>query len=204
MGTRGAFGVRVDGKDKITYNHFDSYLEGLGKDLAVQVGQMMRRKNALEQLREKARSVVLIKEEESLSDAVGDVRAKELAQKYGNAGVSTGVDTYAALRELQGDLKAILDDAKVMIDAHSFLADSLFCEFAYIVNLDDDSFEIYRGFQKTPHNDGRYATMPRVVLNGSNQYAPVALVHTLPLTSSLASAFNEWAKAFAKAEAEEE
>ncbi len=27
MGTRGAYGVRIDGQDKIAYNHSDSYPE---------------------------------------------------------------------------------------------------------------------------------------------------------------------------------
>jgi hypothetical protein len=30
MGTRGLYGFRKDGVDKTTYNHYDSYPEGLG------------------------------------------------------------------------------------------------------------------------------------------------------------------------------
>ena len=30
MGTRGLWGFRKDGKDKLTYNHFDSYPDCLG------------------------------------------------------------------------------------------------------------------------------------------------------------------------------
>lgn len=30
MGTRGAYGFYKDGQNKLTYNHFDSYPEGLG------------------------------------------------------------------------------------------------------------------------------------------------------------------------------
>ena len=33
MGTRGLMGVRVDGVDKLTYNHWDSYPSGLGQDI---------------------------------------------------------------------------------------------------------------------------------------------------------------------------
>ena len=31
MGTRGAYGFRINDKDKVTYNHFDSYPDGFGK-----------------------------------------------------------------------------------------------------------------------------------------------------------------------------
>jgi len=30
MGTRGSFGFRIKTKDKLAYNHFDSYPDGLG------------------------------------------------------------------------------------------------------------------------------------------------------------------------------
>ena len=33
MGTRGLYGFRKQGVDKITYNHFDSYPDGLGADV---------------------------------------------------------------------------------------------------------------------------------------------------------------------------
>src|SRR4051812_34899183 len=33
MGTRGAFGIRYGEQDKLVYNHFDSYPEGLGDKL---------------------------------------------------------------------------------------------------------------------------------------------------------------------------
>lgn len=33
MGTRGLYGIRKDGVDKVTYNHFDSYPEYLGKNM---------------------------------------------------------------------------------------------------------------------------------------------------------------------------
>lgn len=33
MGTRGLYGFRKNGVDKTTYNHFDSYPDGLGADV---------------------------------------------------------------------------------------------------------------------------------------------------------------------------
>lgn len=33
MGTRGIYGFRFSGTDKLTYSHFDSYPEGLGSEV---------------------------------------------------------------------------------------------------------------------------------------------------------------------------
>ncbi len=33
MGTRGLYGFRKDGVNKLTYNHYDSYPSGLGKHI---------------------------------------------------------------------------------------------------------------------------------------------------------------------------
>ena len=37
MGTRGAIGFRLDGVDKVAYNHFDSYPSGLGADVLTEL-----------------------------------------------------------------------------------------------------------------------------------------------------------------------
>lgn len=43
------------------------------------------------------------------------------------------------------------------LDQHNFLNDSLFCEFAYIINLDSNKLEVYVGFNLNPNAPGRYA-----------------------------------------------
>lgn len=39
----------------------------------------------------------------------------------------------------------------------SFLTDSLFCEYAYLINLDSNKLEVYVGFNLNPNAPGRYA-----------------------------------------------
>src|SRR5690606_27282651 len=56
-----------------------------------------------------------------------------------------------------------------------FASDSLFCEFAYVVDLDNDVLEVYQGFQKKPHNRGRFADRVQTAEHRSEQYYPVAL-----------------------------
>jgi hypothetical protein len=42
-----------------------------------------------------------------------------------------------------------------MIDSKGFLSDSLFCEWAYIINLDKEVLEVYEGFQEE-ESDNRF------------------------------------------------
>jgi len=39
-------------------------------------------------------------------------------------------------------------DELVLVDDFSFGYNSLFCEFAYVVDLDNNTFEVYEGFQQ--------------------------------------------------------
>jgi hypothetical protein len=63
-------------------------------------------------------------------------------------------------------------DKGIIIDSNEFIYNSLFCEWAYIVNFDSRFFEIYRGFQKYPHNKGRYSLNKTI----KNNYCPCALI----------------------------
>ena len=67
-------------------------------------------------------------------------------------------------------------------DASDFLADSLFCEYAYIINLDSKKLEIYHGFNRNKNAAGRYAKVsnPCELSDGSYMYG-VKLVKELPL-----------------------
>ena len=45
-----------------------------------------------------------------------------------------------------------------MVDNHNFIKDSMFCEYAYIINLDEECLEFYVGFQNEPSEYNRYGT----------------------------------------------
>ena len=58
-----------------------------------------------------------------------------------------------------------------------FLADSLFCSWAYIANIDDEVVEIYRGGNKNPNALGRYANLGAPTSEyRDNDYLGVVLV----------------------------
>lgn len=91
-----------------------------------------------------------------------------------------GGDWYWTLRPNQGCpenwLPFIDSGSKVyMIDNLSFIKDSLFCEYAYIVNLDTDQLEFYCGFQHKPDETNRYGC------EEDRGYYPCRMVACFPL-----------------------
>lgn len=63
-----------------------------------------------------------------------------------------------------------------MADSATFLKDSLFCEWAYIINLDTEELEVYEGFNKRPDAPGRYADTET-----NNGYFGVKLINVVNL-----------------------
>ena len=66
------------------------------------------------------------------------------------------------------------------LDQHNFLNDSLFCEFAYIINLDTNKLEYYEGFNLDPNAPGRYAKNT-LYKNDEKIYYGVALIKEFDL-----------------------
>lgn len=148
MGTRGAWGFYRDGETKATYNHYDSYPSGLGSDI---VNVLAETNN--DELNEIFDRLKLVNSESTPTNEQIDE-----CIKFFNGSVSTGQTTewYALLREAQGSLQALKDGLDYMIDDKNFLRDSLFCEWGYIVNLDSNKLEVYRGFQKVADKNRYY------------------------------------------------
>ncbi|MGB9803120.1 hypothetical protein [Desulfofundulus sp.] len=169
MSTRGAYGFRIDGVDKITYNHSDSYPEWLGNEIVAFV-----KKTPYEEMVEAARKIILVSESGEPTD-----EQVEECREFFNLPGDCGKQWYWLLRDAQGDLDVYLKGLRYMLNYRDFLADSLFCEWAYIINLDERIFEVYRGFQKqrdrNPRN--RYRDMERC----DEAYYPVKLVAEFPL-----------------------
>jgi hypothetical protein len=68
-------------------------------------------------------------------------------------------------------------DAGVIEDASNFPADSLMAEWGYVVDFDAERLEVYRGFQTSPHDKGRFAAC-----EGRDGYYPCALVASWALS----------------------
>ncbi len=150
MSTRGAYGFRHNGIDKVTYNHCDCYPSGLGKSVI----EFIKRNN-LEGLKRIEQGIRLVNEDVDPSDE--DIKKYDAFCNMNVGGPGEHISWYKLLRDAQGDFEALENGLDVMIDSAGFLKDSLFCEWAYIVNLDDNVLEIYKGFNKNKYAAGRYA-----------------------------------------------
>lgn len=151
MGTRGCYGIRVGQQDKVTYCHMDSYPSYLGINVMSFINETPDA-----ELQEIADRIELVNEDSKPSP-------KQIKQYREHADLNVASqslkDWYCLLRDTQGDLSPYRNGLRHMIDSHEFLKDSLFCEWAYILNVDEGTLEIYRGFNKRKYvrDGGRYA-----------------------------------------------
>ena len=181
MSTRGAIGFHIQGQDKVTYNHSDSYPSWLGRETL----QWLRTQN-VESLKKAAKAITMVSENDEPTDEQITRYQDYVNTQVGN---QTEKSWYCLLRDTQGSLQPYLEGVEHMIDSSEFLLDSLFCEYAYIINLDTKMLEFYSGFSTLPEpRRGRYATIHRESeYSGGEQYYGVARVWQIPL-----SEIQEW------------
>lgn len=155
MGTRGLYGFRKNGQDKTTYNHFDSYPDGLGRTIVNFCAE-----NSVDTMEKIYDNIEMINE--NTPPTKEQIKWCIDAGFYDSSVSSQSKeDWYCLLRGLQGNLEALkenaLDKGKVfMSDDQGFIKDSLYCEYAYIINLDTEKLEFWIGFQKSPQKGNRY------------------------------------------------
>ena len=172
MGTRGAVGVKLNNKYYVTYNHWDSYPSELGKDVVQFCQKIDTIQNGWKKFSKNIEKVELVKNKDKASKKLQNKYAK-----YCDESVSTqdSSEWYCLLRNLQGIsiFNEILEgNVEHMIDSFNFLKDSLFCEYAYIINLDDKKLEFYQGFNKSVDTN---SPLPIEQIS-KNDYYPVKFV----------------------------
>ena len=115
MGTRGVFGFRKGGVDKICYNHWDSYLSVLGKDMVRFI-----KRNPISVLNDMFDKIILTTDENKFL---------EKKKKFSN---NKNIIMYE---------KGLI----WMLDGSEFTKDGLCCEWGYIINLDTNMLDVYKG-----------------------------------------------------------
>jgi len=176
MGTRAAFGFRINGIDKVTYNHFDGYAEGLGSIVFT-----FAQSTSIKDLREVAERLQLVSEQD---ECPADLAAKYALFSDLSVGNQSTKDWYCVLHQVQGHPQYWMEGVDHMIDSSCFLEDSLFCEFAYIIDLDEEVLEVYKGYNKNPKAPGNYAAFcDPSNEDKENPYYGVELVLNIPLGS---------------------
>ena len=94
-------------------------------------------------------------------------------------------------------LQSIMDsteDEIWLVDRSDFAANSLFCEWGYVVDLDKNTFEIYEGFQENPLDQTeRFKYLEKT----DCEYFPISLfeeydLNNLPTPKEFSRDFNEY------------
>jgi hypothetical protein len=178
MGTRSAVIIFQDQKAKGYYNQYDGYPSGVGAEVLDEIKKIDEVENGWKQFADKFRNVKLIDENTKPSL---EVQEKYKAAGFCNLNVSnqSSEDWYCLLRELQGGayLPAIMSGAlEHMVDGSNFVSDSLFCEYAYVIDLDKMVIEFYKGGQHKKQKGNRFGEKQ------SEGYFPVGKVGEIALT----------------------
>lgn len=181
MGTRNLIAAVKDGKVKVAqYCQWDGYFEGQGEGVANFIRRNLAEESTSKQFRDNIDKCVFVDKEFMRNAFIecgldpdaefvthGDPAYTRYQERYPQFNRSTGSDIF--------DL--ILDGTTELRDDFSFGSDSLWCEFAYIINLDNNTLEIYTGFQQQP-SDEIPEVYRRWTKEPDSNYHPVKL-HTI-------------------------
>lgn len=140
MGTRHMIAVVSDDKYRVAqYGQWDGYPSGQGIGV---LGFLASGK--LESLKKNALKCSFVTDDEY----------RDLVKDYTNADADKFFGQYPQFSRDTGSgilsLVADADNGMKLRDDYNFAADSLFCEWAYVIDLDKNTFEIYKGFNQTP------------------------------------------------------
>ena len=198
MGTRNLTCVYLDGEYKVAqYGQRDGYPDGQGLTCL----KFLRNTMHEEKFKEKLRSILYASTDyiQGVLDAFGEIyglfttdKSNMLKQYYPQFHRDTAADVLKLIETT--DIVACLENDI------TFAADSLFCEWAYVIDLDKRTFEVYEGFNKEPlTEDDRFFFLEEKSYKehrGECQYHPVKLVKSwsldeLPTEEEFLGAFKE-------------
>lgn len=179
MGTRNLTCIKKNGIYVLAkYCQWDGYYEGQGRVIT----DFLRTPGNIERLRYRADDLRFISMEE-LRDRWVEVGAKlddgwvswdvsqEFRRRWPELHRDMGGEVLRRICETEGEFKTADDLA--------FAADGLFCEFAYVIDFDDNTFSWYQGFHREPLADTeRFAFLNDKAENG---YFPVKEMGRVPL-----------------------
>ena len=143
MGTRHLTAVHVDGEYKIAqYGQWDGYPEGQGKTVLTF-----------------ARTIASLEDRAAFAEKVRKCRwitqaeIDQINAKIQSGEVKNWLKVWPALHRDTGaeilELVAKSDNGLALVNQIAFAADSLFCEWAWVIDLDAGTFEGYEGFNES-------------------------------------------------------
>lgn len=179
MGTRHLIAVQLNGKYKVAqYGQWDGYPSGQGaKVLEFLCGVNLKEfKEKVSKLKWVRKGMI---EKEAKKSGIGSDgwMTMEQSTRFKDEHPEWHRDTGAEI------LSLIMEKDKLYLqNSIDFAGDSLFCEWAYVIDLDAETFEVYSGFNKGPlPTNGRFEKYD----DPTSEYRPVSLLkvywlHNLP------------------------
>lgn len=156
MGTRNLICVQHNGEYKVAqYSQWDGYPEGQG----VGVLNFLKSVN-LDDFKNKLAKVRFIDYEGTDKEMIESYN-KNAAEWSNQPDNRTEEQKYWFKRYISRDIGSTIlrniheskDDEIILKNGINFAADSLFCEWAYVIDLDKGTFEVYSGFHKEKASD---------------------------------------------------
>lgn len=154
MGTRHLIAVVLDGEYKVAqYGQWDGYLTGQGNAILKFLGQLGGDDN-LACFEKNLRRCKFITDSDIIRFRE-DENSQETKQFIDFADRDIGSKILYFIRDYE------LDETIYLRDSITFGADSLFCEYAYVIDLDNKVLEVYTGFNRSPIDSSeRFASIP--------------------------------------------
>lgn len=186
IGTRGILGFAVNGQPKVTYNHWDSYPSGLGLTFLAACRQLAEASPI--DLRKRIDTLKMVTEDTPITDddieALKPYTDTSVGSTIKNGEIDHSLNWYQLTRGLQGDISKILE-VGYLLDAQDFPLDSLFCEWGYVLDLDDKeaTLDVYQGFQRRAPTDGLWIgkSIDDDHRNGLDKYYAINRIVSFPL-----------------------
>jgi hypothetical protein len=156
--TRGVWGFRKRGKFLTIYNHYDSEPTALG----LRVVKLVRKLSNAE-ISRYVDGVITVESADIPYSSVKHLLSMG-TRRFIDSRLKT---TRASAEECKlydvfkylSPTEVVEHDVNVFKDSTNFLYDGVFCEWGYLINLDDDTLEVYKGFNKDPNEAGRFVVI---------------------------------------------
>ncbi|MEM6900319.1 MAG: hypothetical protein AAF583_11160 [Pseudomonadota bacterium] len=174
MGTRHFIGAICDGEFKIAqYGQWDGYLDGQGIDVLrfIQTADMS-------QFRERLRTTTFLSQDEIdtiNTDMEQNHKGRSLSNVYPHVSRDAGSDILTMVYESDSPMK--------LLNRLGFVADSVWCEYGYVLDTDNEVLEVYTGFNQTPLDESERFFDPPAKDDGlSEEYFPIRLAFKVPFS----------------------
>lgn len=167
MGTRNLVAVVMDGEFKVAqYGQWDGYPSGQGSTVKLFIEMLMVDSMInMEIFKAKLRSTRFFQSTEDTENLDVD----EFPQLHRNTGAEI--------------LQLVFEHSEnkfPLVDSSDFGNDSLFCEYAYVLDVDYETLEVYSGFSKKPAIYGRWTGDHMVSIPSADSYYGVERVEVIP------------------------